>query len=140
MKLTRVLSLMIVGVMLVFSLASCTATAEPITVTLKIIADESADPVLNTEVTIQSDNPTVLDAFLEGCIVNEISYSLSAANDSVLDIEEYKDYTDADGLVHYWMYYINDVEPTSGTANANAIADGDVITYYYVTFDPSTVK
>ena len=140
MKLTRVLSLMIVGVMLVFSLASCTATAEPITVTLKIIADESADPVLNTEVTIQSDNPTVLDAFLEGCIVNEISYSRSAANDSVLDIEEYKDYTDADGLVHYWMYYINDVEPTSGKANANAIADGDVITYYYVTFDPSTVK
>lgn len=140
MKLTRVLSLMIVGVMLVFSLASCTATAEPITVTLKIIADEHADPVLNTEVTIQSDNPTVLDAFLEGCIVNEVSYALSAANDSVLDIEEYKDYTDADGLVHYWMYYINDVEPTSGKANANSIADGDVITYYYVTFDPSTVK
>ena len=52
-----------------------------------------------------------------------------------------KDYTEKDtGIAHYWMYYINDVEPTSGKANANAIADGDVITYTYVAFDPATAK
>ena len=38
------------------------------------------------------------------------------------------------------MYYINDVEPTSGKANANTINDGDVILYSYVSFDPSESK
>ena len=36
--------------------------------------------------------------------------------------------------------YINDVEPTSGKANANTINDGDVILYSYVSFDPSESK
>ena len=38
------------------------------------------------------------------------------------------------------MYYINDVEPTSGKANANTISDGDVILYSYVSFDPNETK
>ena len=136
MKLTRILSLMIVGVFFVLALASCGATAPEITVTLRIIADDPENPILDTPVKIQSENPTVLEAFQEGCIVNEISYTLTEAGDSVKDIADYKDYTDENGLVHYWMYYINDVEPSSGKANVNTIADGDVILYEYVTFEP----
>lgn len=136
MKLTRILTLMIVGVFFVLALASCSATAPEIKVTLRIVADDPENPILDTEVAIQSENPTVLEAFQEGCFVNEISYTLTDAGDSVLDIEDYKDHTDENGLVHYWMYYINDVEPTSGKANVNSIADGDVILYEYVTFEP----
>ena len=125
MKLTRILTLMIVGVFFVLALASCSATAPEIKVTLRIVAD---DP----------ENPTVLEAFQEGCIVNEISYTLTDAEDSLKDISDYKDYTDENGLVHYWMYYIKDVGPTSGKANVNPVADGDVILYEYVTFDPES--
>ena len=117
MKLTRILTLMIVGVFFVLALASCSATAPEIKVTLRIVADDPENPILDTEVTLQSENPTVLEAFQEGCIVNEISYTLTDAEDSVKDITDYKDYTDENGLVHYWMYYINDVEPKIGRAS-----------------------
>ena len=140
MKFTRVLALVLVGIMAVVGLASCGVADYPeITVTIKIVADDAEDPILNTEVKIKSENPTVLEAFQEACILNEISYTLTEAGDSVADIQDYKDYTEKDtGIAHYWMYYINDVEPTSEKANVNAIADGDVITYTYVTFDPAT--
>ena len=142
MKFTRVLALILVGIMSVLALASCGEAAAPeITVTVKIIADDPEEPILNTEVKVQSHNPTVLEAFREACQLNEIHYDLTEAEDSVLNINDYNDYTEKDtGIAHYWMYYINDVEPTSGKANANAIADGDVITYTYVTFDPAESK
>lgn len=142
MKFTRVLALVLVGIMAIMSLASCgDVTAQEITVTLKIIAEDAEEPILNTEVKVKSANPTVLEAFVEACFINEIPYTLSENEDSVVDIKDYKDYTEKDtGIAHYWMYYINDVEPTSGKANANAIADGDVITYTYVAFDPATAK
>ena len=111
MKLTRILTLMIVGVFFVLALASCSATAPEIKVTLRIVADDPENPILDTEVTLQSENPTVLEAFQEGCIVNEISYTLTDAEDSVKDITDYKDYTDE---------------------------NGDVILYEYVTFDPES--
>ena len=137
MKFTRVLSLMLVGVMLALSFSSCGSTATEITVTLKIVADDPDTPILNTEVKLNTANPTVLDAFVEGCSVNEITYKLSSDDAAVQDIKDFKDYTDADGIAHYWMYYVNDVEPTAGKANDNSIANGDVILYKYVSFDPN---
>lgn len=139
MKFTRVLTLALVALLAMFTLASCgDMTAPEITVTLKIIADNAEEPILNAEVKIQENNPTVLSVFREGCIVNDINYELTEDEASVLDIDEYKDYTESDtGIAHYWMYYINDVEPLSGKANANAVADGDVITYTYVAYDPN---
>jgi hypothetical protein len=139
MKFTRVIALMIVGIMLVLSLASCGEVVPEIKVTLKIVADDPDNPILNTEVKLQTKDPTVLDAFIEGCTINEIPFKLTSDNTAVQDIKDYKDYTDADNIAHYWMYLINDVEPTSGKANANSIKDGDVILYQYLSFDPSTV-
>lgn len=142
MKFTRVLALALAAICVVFACASCGDVNAPIiNVTVKIIADDAEDPILDTTFELQSSNPTVLEAVVEACITNEIEYNLSETEDSILDIKDYKDYTEKDtGIAHYWMYYINDVDPTSGKANVNAVADGDVITYTYVSFDPSETK
>lgn len=142
MKFTRVLALALSAVLVLLTFASCgTVTAPKINVTVRIIADNPDEPILDTTVEVQDAAPTVLMAFREACELNEISYDLTEAEDSVLNVQDYKDYTENDtGIAHYWMYLINDVEPTSGKANANAIADGDVITYTYVTFNPADAK
>lgn len=111
-----------------------------VTVTLKIAGPEGEDAVLDTQVTVKAAEPTVLDAFIKACDENEIPYVLSDDNASVKDIQDFTNHTDENGIAHYWMYYINDVEPTSGKANANTINDGDVILYSYVSFDPSESK
>ncbi|MCI8388474.1 MAG: DUF4430 domain-containing protein [Clostridiales bacterium] len=142
MKLTRIISLMIVGVLLALSFVSCQGSVEKqeVTVTVRIIADDPDEPVLDTQITFKAETPTVLGAVIEACNKNEISYVLTDGEDSIKDIQEYVNYTDADGIMHYWMYYINDVEPTSGKANTNAVADGDVILYQYIAFDPAAAK
>ena len=114
-----------------------------VNVTVKIIADNPDEPILDTPITIESTNPTVLEAVREALIVNEIAYNLTEDGSSILDIQDYKDLSatqSGDGLVYYWMYYLNDVEPTSGKAVDNAIAEGDVITYVYSSFDPTKIK
>ncbi len=142
MKFTRVLALALAAVCVLLTFASCgNVTAPKINVTVKIIGDDPEEPILDTVVEVQDAAPTVLMAFREACELNEIAYDLTEGEDSVLNIKDFKDYTEKEtGIAHYWMYYINDVEPTSGKANVNAIADGDVITYMYVTFDPATAK
>ncbi len=140
MKLTRILSLVLAGILLVCALGSCGVAAPIIHVTL-IIEDPNDPelPILNTEVELQTENPMVLDAFQEGCIVNEIAYTLTQDGSSVKDIKDYADCT-KNGLTYYWFYLINDVEPLSGKANANPINDGDKITYQYMEFDPLAAK
>ena len=142
MKFTRVLALALAAVCVLLAFAYCgNVTAPKINVTVKIIGDDPEEPILDTVVEVQDAAPTVLMAFREACELNEIAYDLTEGEDSVLNIKDFKDYTEKEtGIAHYWMYYINDVEPTSGKANVNAIADGDVITYMYVTFDPATAK
>ena len=142
MKFTRVLALALAAVCVLLTFASCgNVTAPKINVTVKIIGDDPEEPILDTVVEVQDAAPTVLMAFREACELNEIPYDLTEGEDSVLNVKDFKDYTENEtGIAHYWMYYINDVEPTSGKANVNAIADGDVITYMYVTFDPATAK
>ncbi len=141
MKISRILALALAGIMLIFTLASCSAAAQPITVTVKITPDVN-DPdstILDMAVELQSNNPTVLDAFIEGCTIAEFDFTLDAAGESVVDIDEYKDYTDAEtNTTYYWYYTVNGVEPESGKAYDNAVADGDVIEYIYTSFVPET--
>lgn len=138
MKLTRILALALVGVMAVLCLASCGATAPTITVTLKINCGDPSFPViLDVPVAIKSENPTVLEAFIEGCVVNEMDYSLDASEEFVVDIDQYKDYTDAEtNTTYYWYFTVNGEEPKSGKAVNTPIADGDVIEYIYTSFVP----
>jgi len=143
MKLTRILTLALAFVMLALCAVSCGEPKIKVNVTVKIIADDPANPVLDTPITIESTNPTVLEAVREALIVNEIPYNLTDDQSSILDIQDYKDLAanqSGDGLVYYWMYYLNDVEPTTGKAVDNAIAEGDVITYVYSSFDPTQIK
>ena len=141
MKLTRILSMVLAGIVLAFALVSCGGEpAKEVTVTLKIVGSDESDPVLDTQVTVKAANPTVLDAFITACDENEIPYVLSDDSASVKDIQDFTNHTDENGIAYYWMYYINDVEPTSGKANANTISDGDVILYSYVSFDPNETK
>ncbi len=136
MKFTRVLALIVAGVILACTFASCGAAAPITKVTLKIIGDDPTDPILETEVEVQDEAPTVLMAFVEGCIVNEVAYTLTDTEDSVLDIEEYKEYTDEEGNIHFWTYYINGETPQGGRANTIAIKEGDVIEYKFEIAEP----
>ena len=143
MKLTRILTLALAFVMLALCAVSCGEPKIKVNVTVKIIADNPDEPILDTPITIESTNPTVLEAVREALIVNEIPYNLTDDQSSILDIQDYKDLAanqSGDGLVYYWMYYLNDVEPTSGKAVDNEIAEGDVITYVYSSFDPTQIK
>lgn len=143
MKLTRILTLALAFVMLALCAVSCGEPKVTVNVTVKIIADNPDEPILDTPITIESTNPTVLEAVREALIVNEIAYNLTEDGSSILDIQDYKDLSatqSGDGLVYYWMYYLNDVEPTTGKAVDNAIAEGDVITYVYSSFDPTQIK
>ena len=143
MKLTRILTLALAFVMLALCAVSCGEPKIKVNVTVKIIADNPDEPILDTPITIESTKPTVLEAVREALIVNEIPYNLTDDQSSILDIQDYKDLAanqSGDGLVYYWMYYLNDVEPTSGKAVDNAIAEGDVITYVYSSFDPTQIK
>ncbi|MBO5218638.1 MAG: hypothetical protein J6C52_04355 [Clostridia bacterium] len=143
MKLTRILTLALAFVMLALCAVSCGEPKIKVNVTVKIIADNPDEPILDTPITIESTNPTVLEAVREALFVNEIPYNLTDDQSSILDIQDYKDLAanqSGDGLVYYWMYYLNDVEPTTGKAVDNAIAEGDVITYVYSSFDPTQIK
>lgn len=134
----RILALVLACIMAVLCLASCGATAPTITVTLKINCNDPEFPIiLDVPVEIKSKNPTVLEAFAEGCIVNGMDYQLDESGESVLDIDEYIDYKDEEtNTTYYWYYTINGKEPTSGKAADNAIADGDVIEYIYEAYTP----
>ena len=64
MKLTRILSMVLAGIVLAFALVSCGGEpAKEVTVTLKIVGSDEGDPVLDTQVTVKAANPSVLDAF-----------------------------------------------------------------------------
>ena len=137
MKLSRVFALAVAGIMLVLALASCGAA--PVEVTVKVTPDinDANSTIIDLPVTLTVANPTVLDALIEACTITEYEYTLDNAAQSVVDIDQYKDYTDADtNTTYYWYYTINGVEPTSGKASENAIANGDVVEYIYTSYIP----
>jgi hypothetical protein len=144
MKRNKVLIFAIVVVMMATSLifSSCTATIEPIKVTLIIQAGE--EEVINVTMPIAVKEPTIMALVNEAAMVYELNITYNENGDSVQDIEEYKFRTDADtGISYFWEYLIDGVLPenaTGGKANAQEIKDGMVITYRYSTYDPSSSK
>ena len=136
MKLTRIFALVLAGIMAVLCMASC--GVQTINVNLKINCGDPDFPIiLDVDVPIKSADPTVLQAFIEGCIINQMDYTLTADEEAVKDIDIYKDYVDTEtNTTYYWYYTINGEEPTSGKAADNAVADGDVIEYIYTAYVP----
>ena len=144
MKLTRILALVLMSVMLVLAAVSCGELPPEITVKLQIQdPDNEGSYILDVDVVLQEHNPTVLSAFQAACIENEIKYDLNSESTAVLNIADHNDLSaeaSGDGLVYYWMYLLNDLEPTSGQASTNPVADGDKITYIYDSFNPEDLK
>lgn len=138
MNLKRILAMVLVGIMAVLCLASCGGAKTTVNVTLKINCNDPDFPIiLNVPVTVEKENPTVLDAFTIGCDAAEMAYVLDANGESVLDIDEYKDHKDTEtNTTYFWYYTINGKEPSSGKAADNVIADGDTIEYIYTAFVP----
>ncbi len=143
MKKIRILALVLAFAMLALCVVSCGEPRVKVNVTVQIVADDPENPILDTPITIESTNPTVLEAVREALIINEISYTLNEDESSIVDILDYKDLgadQSGDGLVYYWMYYLNDMEPSSGKANTNTIKEGDVIKYVYSSFNPADLN
>lgn len=138
MNFKRILAIVLVSVMAVFCFASCGKEVPEITVQLKINCNDPDFPViLDIPVTIKKEAPSVLDIFTTGCDGAEMAYVLDDEGKSVVDIDVYKDYTDAEtNTTYYWYYTINGKEASSGKAADNTVADGDVIEYIYVAYVP----
>lgn len=135
MKITRVIALSLALIISAFAFVSCgekAPEAPEINVTVQIRTGETDDTmILNDPVKVQVENPTVIDALVAASIQYDIDYNLSDDGKSIKDILTYREEM-VDDTIYYWFYEINGKEPTSGTASTNFIADGDTITYKYV--------
>jgi len=142
MKTKKLVLLALVAALLSSLLISCGQTTPIINVTLIITAGE--EEVFHDTIEIQHKEPTLMMLVQEAAMLNGLNIVYNEAGDSVLDIGEYKSYKDEEtGIDYFWEYLINGVMPdnaTGGKANAQPIADGDVIEYIYSTFDPATIK
>lgn len=131
LKKILVLSLVIIFTFGVFS--SCVTNATEITVNLIIKAGD--DRIFSSNVKVNAENPTVIDAVNEAIATYELNITLDPNGNSIAKVKNYND-TTIDGISYYWMYTINGVEPTTGKASSNAIADGDKIEYIFYSSDP----
>ncbi|NLZ37130.1 MAG: DUF4430 domain-containing protein [Clostridiales bacterium] len=142
MKKTRVLVLILLTALLCGIFAGCGEESKEITVTLIIEAGD--DLIFEQQMKLDYENPNVLMLVKEAAILYELPITYNANDDSVKDIGEYKEYDDLENnFAYFWEYSINGVFPdaqTGGKANAQAIVDGDVITYVYTELDLDTVK
>lgn len=133
MKLKEILLFMLVIVFTLGTLSSCVTSTTEITVNLTIKAGD--DKIFNSKVKVNSESPTVISAVNESIATYGLNITLDANGNSVTKVNNYND-TEIDGITYYWMYTINGVEPTTGKASSNAIADGDAIEYIFYSSDP----
>lgn len=143
MNKSRILILLLISLMItsVIMTTSCTATIEPINVTLVIVAGD--DEILNVTMPISLKEPTVLALVSEAAVIYEIDITYNENGDSVKDIDNYLEKKDESGVSYFWEYLINDQLPentTGGKAKDQEIKDGMTVTYRYATYDPSTTK
>ncbi len=128
--------ILVFSLVIIFSLglfSSCVTDATEITVNLIIKAGD--DRIFSSNVKVNAENPTVIDAVKEAISTYELNITLDPNGNSVTKVKNYND-TEIDGITYYWMYTINSVEPTTGKASSNAIVDGDKIEYIFYSSDP----
>ncbi|MDD4773193.1 MAG: DUF4430 domain-containing protein [Eubacteriales bacterium] len=124
-------SLVMIFTLGVFS--SCVTDSTQISVNLIIRAGD--DRIFSSEVKVNTENPTVIDAVREAIATYELDITLDSNGNSISKVKNYYD-TEIEGITYYWMYTINGVEPTTGKASSNVIADGDKIEYIFYSSDP----
>jgi len=143
MKIKKVLTALLAAMLLLGTLASCAGESTAITVQLAIYATNAEgeeDVIYDGPVEVDVESPTVLSAVLEAAAQNGFDVTLKSNDMSVASFKEYGDKTDENGIAYYWDYTKNGAIPdaeTGGKAGTDAIVDGDVIVYEYLTMDLS---
>lgn len=136
MKTKKILALILVAVLAVGIMASC-STVKKTTVQITFI-DNNGKKVIDTyDAVLKMENPTVMDAVkaVKDAYATAEEYGqikLSSDESSVVDVDSYKESLspDADGNIKYWMFLVNGEEPT-GDANDVKLADKDTIVFQY---------
>lgn len=136
MKTTKILSLVLIAVMCMFTLVACGGEdpLEKITVNVKVTADGKS--IIDDVVVIEYKGddgyiPSALDAVIKACTDLEYSYTLWGNDNSLESIsgEDIETYAMNDTM--WWRCTINGVEPELGTAGENPIKNNDTIVFSY---------
>lgn len=131
-KTIRILVLCMAAVMFVTSFASCGAkTSEnAVTVSIKISAGDTV--IFDDEVTVNSDEPTVMQAFQQA-MDDDNDFPIVVFDDeenpmTVYDVGEFKDSTEK-----FWEFRVNDIafSDIKGQAGVYSIKEGDKIYWEY---------
>ena len=123
---------------------SCGNQAEAVTLTVKVV-DDTADGavLLETSVTLNEAEPTVMSAFISACEENHLSYTLEMEDTLVASVEDKYDSLympedlkdEADENTYWWYYTLNGEKPsahdTNGGAAVKLVENGDEIVWHY---------
>ena len=133
MKIFRNLSLVVLAVMLVISMAACGEDVAKPEVTVTVEAyDFEGGPIVLGDVTFEHENPTVLVALEQMCIAREaaLEYDNLGIVQKIGDVGV-KTYTDKEtgkNMKIVWIWTLNG-EEVKGFANETVIKTGDKIQY-----------
>ncbi len=137
MNVKKAILLLLVVIFVAGMIPSCVTDADEIAVTLSIRAGD--EKIFNTKINIVPTNDdgtcSVIDVVNNAIALYEVDIKLDTSGNSITKIKNY-DSTSIDGIEYYWMYKINDVEPTTGKANTNYVKDGDTIEYLFYFSEP----
>ena len=135
MKFTRILALVLVGVMLALSMASC-GGASTTSVTFKVTIKETGEQIADVVVEVPGKEPTILDAIALASERCEFTYELNNSGTSVESIGDYAMIYDEETGYHYsWYFTLNGAEPES-SASITVLSQDDVIEYIYDGYNP----
>lgn len=132
MKLTKIMSLILVAIFILGTMSSCVTDAAEISVNLIIKAgdDRIFNSTVKFAVTSEDGTATVINIVNEAIAMYELDIELETSGSSIKRVKNYKE-TQIDDTLYYWFYTINGVEPTSGKADTNTVKDGDIIEYVF---------
>lgn len=137
MKKIKVMALAMALVMLAMCAVACGSEKVSINCTISVVVDGETY-LENYAYTVEGNAenpPTVLQAAAEAFQTIDWSYALDENESTFTSITvggvEYTAGLAEDGSYSYWGYTADGVEPSSGTAGANAILEGQHIVFSF---------
>ena len=134
MKRMAKISILLVIVLVGAALCSCAGQIVETKVTLKMTA--GSDQIFNGEITVTTENPTVLQIVKEAVILYGLDITYDEDETYVTKVSYYYN-TTIDNVEYFWEYKIDGVLPETGRANTNTVANGSVIEYVFDTSTPT---
>lgn len=134
-RIARIAILLVIAI-IGASLLSCASPIVETKVTLKITA--GSDQIFSGEITVNNENPTVLQIVKEAEMLYPGSFTVTYDEDDtyVTAFNFYKQST-IDDVTYFWEYKLNGELPESGKASTNTVANGDTIEYVFDTSTPA---